>query len=150
MSRTSGWLGFFLGCVALAGCSQTTQLPNVVKVSGRVTDGGTPLHVDGRDIGLGRVVVGFYPIDGEDSELVEVTSADVDADGNFDVIDGVVPGKYRISVRQWDPYDTVDRLENRFDGTNSKIVRQIDQDTSELNIDVANPDGLPASGEGAE
>ncbi len=131
-------------CIALlvclvGGCTATKKLPNRVKVVGRVTSGGAPLHVERRDIGLGMVTIGFFPIV-EDGPLVEATSAQADAEGNFEVIDGLEPGKYLISVRQWDPYPQIDRLQGRFDERNSKIIRDFSGDEAELVIDVSDPE----------
>ncbi len=131
-------------CIALlvclvVGCTATKKLPNRVKVVGRVTSGGAPLHVERRDIGLGMVTIGFFPMV-EDGPLVEATSAQADAEGNFEVIDGLEAGKYLISVRQWDPYPQTDRLQGRFDERNSKIIRDISGDEAELVIDVSDPE----------
>ncbi len=108
-------------------------------VMGRVTSGGAPLHVEGRDIGLGMVTIGFFPMV-EDGPLVEATSAQADAEGNFELIDGLEPGKYLISVRQWDPYPQTDRLKGRFDERNSKIIRDFSGNEAELVIDVLDPE----------
>ncbi len=137
LCRSLGLAPLFCLCI---GCTSEKTLPNVVMVSGRVTDGGTPLHVEGRNVAIGRVTVGFYPIT-DDGERIEATSADVDAEGNFEVIDGVKPGKYLITVRQWDPFPTTDRLKGKFDEKKSRIIRDISADEIELIIDVSNPEG---------
>jgi hypothetical protein len=53
---------------------------------------------------------------------------------------GLPAGKYRIVVRQWDPFPDFDRLGGRFDEQNSPIIREITEDT-EINIDVSRPEG---------
>ena len=110
---------------------------------GTVTDGGKPLHVAGRDVGIGMVVVQFYCI-GEDGKVSSLAAeAQVAPDGAFDAPGrdgrGLPPGKYLIAVRQWDPFPDVDRLRGRFDETRSKIVREIDG--REIAIDVSKPEG---------
>lgn len=124
-------------CLASGCTSNEHQLPNRVMVHGRVTDGGQPLHVEGRHLGLGAVTIGFCPM--EDGPLVEATSAQADPEGYFEVIDGLEPGKYLVTVRQWDPYPQIDRLQGRLDQRNSKIIREFSGDEAELIIDVSNP-----------
>jgi hypothetical protein len=108
-----------------------------------VTNAGQPLVVQGADIGLGMVAVGFYPMHDESQELVELTSAKADANGYFELIDGIPPGTYRITVRQWDPYPNVDRLQGKFDEKRSPIIRQFTGEESELAIDVSKPEAKP-------
>ena len=139
--RVLGAIGFLLPiCVCLAGCGKTYQVPGTAKVTGRVTNGGAPLKVEGREIGLGMVTIGFCPLANDNAARAESASAMLDAEGNFEVIEGVKPGNYLITVRQWDPYPQVDRLGRKFDERNSKIIREITEDV-ELIIDVSKPEG---------
>lgn len=133
-------------CLATSGCGGGGE--PTVSARGTVTDAGRPLQVKGRDLGLGTVVVQFYRI-GDDPKGARRQSTDpeeavVDAEGNFRVPgrrgDGIPPGKYRIAVRQWDPYPQVDRLKGRFDEKNSPIIREITGE-EDIVIDVSKPKG---------
>lgn len=126
-----------------AGCGEEGYgLANAVKLTGTVTDGGTPLHVEGLENATGMITVGFCPIegDGKGQARVEATSAMVAADGTFEVVDGIQPGTYLITVRAWEPYPQIDKLKGKFSEQRSKIIREIAGDT-ELEIDVSNPEG---------
>jgi hypothetical protein len=127
------------GC--LSGCNNQYKVVGTVKLTGKVTKGGEPLQVDGREMGLGMVTIGFCLIEDQDDPFrVRTAAAQVDQDGNFEVVDGLEPGLYVITVEQWDPYPSTDRLQGKFNEQNSKIIREITAD-SELIIDVANPTG---------
>ena len=51
---------------------------------------------------------------------------------------GIPPGKYRIAVRQWDPYPDRDRLEGKFSEKETPIVRDVDGKTP-IDIDLSKP-----------
>lgn len=129
-------------CLAVAGCGSGAE--KVVRVRGNVTDAGRPLDVEGRDIGVGMVKVEFYRIGEDGTQSTDPEGTVADADGNFDVPgpngNGIPPGKYRIAVRQWDPYPQEDKLGGRFDPENSPIIRQI-TGGEEILIDVSKPEG---------
>ena len=139
MVRHICWLALVV--LLAGGCSARTHKEGTVKVHGEVTDAGQPLHVERRDVGVGRVNIGFYRIYDDGQPLVEVTSADAAEDGSFEVIDGIEPGKYLIAVRQWDPFPSLDQLGGRFDEENSTIVRVLEGDEQELIIDLSKPEG---------
>jgi hypothetical protein len=131
----------FMCCLLLLGCGSKPKYeqPNTVKLSGSLTDGGEILTVEGRENGTGMILVGFHRIvDGKPIE--QSTSASVNEEGKFEVFDGIEPGEYLITVRQWQPYDSDDLLKGRFSPRNSKIRCTIEGDT-ELALDLANPDG---------
>lgn len=73
------------------------------------------------------VLVRFYRIGDDGQQSTDPEEAAVDAEGNLEVPgaagSGIPPGKYRIVVRQWDPYPQVDRLNGKFDEKNSQIIR---------------------------
>jgi hypothetical protein len=133
-------------CLALpllfmAGCSKGER---VVQVKGRVTNAGQPLHVAGRDVGLGRVQVEFVRLS-EDGHLVgNREGAIADEDGRFQVYGrdghGISPGTYRIAVRQWDPYPQLDKLDGRFTVDSSPITREV-TGAEDVLIDVSRPEG---------
>ena len=133
-------------CLALAGscvcvgCGSRSsyELPNTVKLSGSLSRDGEILTVEGRENGTGMIIVGFHPIV-DDKPLEQVTSASVDEQGKFEVFDGISPGEYLVTVRQWQPYDENDLLKGKFGPRKSKIRRTIEGDT-ELTLDLANPE----------
>lgn len=126
--------------LALIGCKEAAfGLPDAFALKGTLTDGGTPLTVEGMENGTGMITLGFHPVINGRTEG-EVTSARVDADGNFEIPQGIEPGEYVITVRQWQPYPQNDLLKGRFSPKNSKLKRVIDSDT-ELNIDLSDLDG---------
>jgi len=125
----------------IVGCGKGEH---VVKVKGQVTNAGKPLQVAGRDIGLGMVQVEFVRI-GEDGQPVgNREGAVADDDGRFEIYGrdgaGIPPGKYRIAVRQWDPYPQHDKLDGRFAAGNSTIVREV-SGNEDILIDVSRPEG---------
>lgn len=120
----------------MLGCTdETHQLPGAVKLTGSLSNGGEILTVEGWINGTGMVVVGFHPIvDGKPIE--QTTSAWVGEDGKFEIPQGIEPGEYLITVRQWDPQPENDLLKGKFSERKSKIRRTIDADT-ELVIDIS-------------
>jgi hypothetical protein len=129
-------------CLATTSCGGGGE--PTVSARGRVTHAGRPLLVKDRDLGLGTVVVQFYRIGEDGRQSADPEEAEVDADGNFEVPGrtghGIRPGRYRIAVRQWDPYPQVDRLKARLDEKNSPIIREITGE-EDLVIDVSKPQG---------
>ncbi len=134
-------LGGAMG-IAAGGCGGSGE--EVVEAKGRVTDAGNVLQVEGRDIGVGYVRVEFYRIGDDGQQATESEGCVVDENGNFSLRgatgNGIPPGKYRIAVRQWDPFPDVDRLEGRFDAENSPIIREV-TGQEDIVIDVSKPEG---------
>ncbi|NQT17597.1 MAG: hypothetical protein HQ582_32885 [Planctomycetes bacterium] len=136
---------WFLGlvCLVAAGCGGGDDEP-VVRASGRITAGGRPLHVEGRESGAGAVEIKFLRIESEGEEAAQAAITQADADGHFEVPgadgNGIPPGKYRIAIRQWDPYPQIDKLGGKFDEENTPITRQITGE-EEILIDVLRPGG---------
>jgi hypothetical protein len=128
-------------CLVVAGCGGGEK---TVPVRGRVHSAGEPLHVKGRDIGLGMVQIQFYRLDEDGQQSTITAEAVANADGRFDAPGrqgrGIPPGKYRIAVRQWDPYPQVDKLQGKFDEKRSRVVREIPGE-GDLDIDVSKPEG---------
>jgi hypothetical protein len=127
----------------LVGCSGGPK-DDSVPVRGTVTNAGAPLKVNRPDVGLGYVEVHFYRIADDGSVSTDPADAAVDESGNFTVRGrdghGLPPGKYKITVRQLDPAPDNDKLQGRFNFTNSKIVRDVSPD-EEIVIDVSRPEG---------
>lgn len=133
---------FLISLLVQLGCSEAGfQLAGTVPLTGTVTDAGTPIHVEGLENATGMIVVGFCKVDDEGKgERIEESTAAVNPDGTFEVVDGVEPGNYAISVRAWEPYPQNDKLKGKFSPKKTKIIRRIDGETT-LEIDVSNPEG---------
>ena len=126
---------FVLLCCA--GCAKDGYgLPNSVKLTGKLSDAGEPLFVEGLENATGMITVGFHRIE-EGKPGPEVTNAMVDIEGNFEIPQGIEPGEYLITVRQWQPYPQNDLLKGKFSERKSPIRRTIDGDTV-LEIDISN------------
>lgn len=124
----------------LPGCGQASD---TMVVKGRVTQNGQPLAVKNRELGLGIVRVVFYQVNDDGSVSTDPHDASADEQGNFVVYgregQGIPPGKYKITVGQFDPYPDVDKLNGQFNLKNSKIIRQVSGEP--LEIDVSRPEG---------
>jgi len=137
--------GVLAAVVALAGCGGGgDDGPQVTAVSGELTKGGQPLEVSGREVGTGRVVVEFYQLKDDGSVSTDPFEAEVAPDGSFQVAGlkgrGIPPGKYKIAVRQWDPYPQTDRLNGAFSRDQTPLVRQVESGKP-LVIDLDKPEG---------
>lgn len=122
-----------LGCTA---CNSSTG-PQLVECRGTLLKDGNPLEVSGRDIGVGMVSIDFIPVDAT-GPAPQSYGAKADAQGKFSIPGGMLPGKYKVAVRQWDPYPNVDKLNGAFAEDKTSLVREIDG-KSEINIDLARP-----------
>jgi hypothetical protein len=133
------WLA--LPLALLLGCGKSDR---AVRATGRVTNAGEPLRVMGREMGLGMVQIQFFRIDDGSLQASEAEGTVANEDGQFEVCGregkGITPGRYRIAVRQWDPYPQCDRLGGRFSEDNSPIIREVTGREAIL-IDLARPDG---------
>ncbi len=131
-----------LGCLLAIGCGKAPS-ENLVQVNGRLTNAGQPLKVQRQDVGLGLIQLEFYRLDGQ-KQSTDPETAHLDEHGHFTVPGrtghGIPPGKYRVAVRQWDPYPDFDRLKGRFDAEHSPIIRQV-SGREEILIDVSKPEG---------
>jgi hypothetical protein len=107
--------------------------PTKVDITGKLLKDGQPLKVSNR----GKVEIKFVTEGGTD-ENYSSRSTNVDDQGNF-AIKGITAGKYRIIVRQLDPYipgSTKDLLEGAFT-LNSPIVRDVETNDQVIEIDLA-------------
>jgi hypothetical protein len=119
----------FAVCLALAaapGCGS-----GKVKVTGKVTKGGTPLAST-----TGHVQVKLIPADAKANYTTYPAIAN--PDGTFEIPD-ITPGKYKVAVEQQDT-PMSDGLGGAFNDQNTRIVRDIDG-KAPLNIDVSKPEG---------
>jgi hypothetical protein len=131
-----------IGCLfvlSLVGC-QGTPSDGSVSVTGKLTSGGQPLVVQSSATGEGWVELRFYPQDASGNINDVYHQVMVSQTGEFKVPGpsnrGLPPGKYRVVVRQWDPYPVVDKLQGKFDETNSKIVQEVVGPTT-IDLDLA-------------
>lgn len=126
---------FFLGC----GGPQDDSVP----VRGKLTNGGQPLAVKGRELGLGYVELHFYRMSDDGTIDKDPADAAVEESGEFTVRGrdgrGLPPGKYKITVRQLDPAPDNDKLGGRFNLQNTPLVREVTDE--EIVIDLARPEG---------
>ena len=126
----------------VAGCGAKD---GAVPVRGRVTNAGVPLAVKNREIGLGYVELHFYRVNDDGSVDNDPADAAVEESGEFTVRgrdgNGLPPGKYKITVRQLDPAPEHDKLQGRFNRTNSRIVREVTGEEKDIIIDLSRPEG---------
>jgi hypothetical protein len=135
----------FAGLVVLfLGCSSEPQ-EKVVAVRGRLTNAGAPLQVAGREAGVGRIEINFHQLQADGAPSQTFESASPDEQGNYSLRGangkGIKPGKYRIAIRQWDPYPDNDKLGGKFSLENSKVVRDVGETETTIDIDVSKPEG---------
>jgi len=135
-----------LAMAAIPGCSRSARgiKETAVPVKGRVTNAGQPLKISNPMVGW--VEVAFIEIKGEGREAKagEIFTTHADESGAFAMAgrlgNGLPPGKYRIAVRQWDPFPQTDKLGGKFGAKNTPIVREV-TGKEEILIDVSRPEG---------
>ncbi len=141
LMRVCVCVALLLPLAVVAGCHKG---PAAVAVKGQVTNAGQPLHVAGREQGLGMVQLECLRLGEDGRTTADAEGAVADDQGRFEVHGrdgkGILPGKYRIAVRQWDPYPQNDKLGGKFSEANSRIVREI-SGGEDINIDVSRPEG---------
>jgi hypothetical protein len=128
----------------LPGCSSAPQ-EKATAVRGRLTSAGAPLQVAGKEAGVGRIEINFHALSADGTASESFESASPDDQGNYSLRGrdgrGIKPGKYRIAIRQWDPYPDNDKLGGKFSLENSKIVREVGETDTTIDIDVSKPEG---------
>lgn len=159
-----------LACAALGLWSGCARREPRIKVHGKVTLKGQPLHALKRKptpvpaMMLGeqlhpmdqvtlekteRLSVVFYPVTqtGETDKRAEFYWASVNPDGDYEVLGkdggGIPPGKYRISVILPTAFTNVDKLKGAFGPDTSKILREVPREPKDqdIPIDLAKPEG---------
>jgi len=107
------------------------------KVEGKLTQNGQPLTVSDKGVIVMNLVAA------EEGKDKTPYPAEVKSDGTFEITGperkGIPPGKYRISLQQFDPYPKNDKLGGKFASEKSPLVREVTG--SFLEIDVAKPGG---------
>jgi hypothetical protein len=123
-------IGFLL--LSALGCG-----PTHLKPKGKLTKGGEPLKLSDK----GVIQIALYAI--SDNAFAAPQAVNWKTDGTFEVVgrqgNGVVAGKYRVSIEIFDPYTSdgkaKDLLEGKMAKGNSAIIEV--KDASEIVIDVA-------------
>jgi hypothetical protein len=133
------WLASGAGCVGiacllLAGCGGGYKPPQGVVVTGKVLQGGKPLEVPRRDVGLGMVEVKLVPVAGGPP-----IGTLADEGGAFKISGaggGVPVGNYRLAVYQRDQGPTSDKLQDAFSQEKSPITVEVPQQKLGGTIDL--------------
>jgi hypothetical protein len=151
-----------LVCVWIAGCGKN-KLPDegvVVLVTGKLTNGGTPLEAKPPRQTV-EVIFAKDEGPGKRPNPNDVHTVQVKPDGTFTMQGrygkGIPPGKYRVGVRQWsytpppsggrmDPkvYRSakgLDLLGGKYEENSSPIVREITDKDKTVEIDISKPEG---------
>lgn len=126
------------------GCSAPkVVVEETVLLKGKLTKGGTPLTVDSSKLGdYAKVEISFVPTEKQQGYK---QSAKVGADGSFTLATEsgkpLPPGKYKVAVRQWEPYPTKDLLNGKYDDQKTPLSVTIAADTKHVEIDMDKPNG---------
>jgi hypothetical protein len=126
-------------------CGSKTR---TVKVRGKVFDPRRSLAFNEQ---TGKLLVTFRKVTDNPAEAVDTRQArvfpDDDAPGRYRFEIDVEPGKYRISVTHYEQFDlTPDGASKKetykgMFGDKSRIVRDIQESTDDLTIDLSRPEG---------
>jgi hypothetical protein len=138
--------------VGLIGCGGGGDL---VKVTGKIVDGGTPYVLEGEEVeegGVGIEVV-FYPLDGSGGFDKEGTAyfATAEPDGTFvlegDEGDGIPAGKYRVALSQMtgSSPDAVDPFGDKFTADNSPLTVEVSSSNPAVELDISAAGGSGGS-----
>ena len=120
-------LGLVVGLITVtaAGCGGTSGPPRI-QVTGQVTNNGEPLKVKAM---VGKVQVTFYPVVAAGQPAADPQEAIVKPNGDFTVPGtdgkGIVAGKYKIAVRQWEEFPNKDLLDGKFDEAKTPLIRDV-------------------------
>lgn len=135
------WIVLGVACALLGCSSHPPEPPPVPVLKGKLTKGGQPLAVSQGMGDYAHVAAIFIPLGHQATQF----NCKVAADGTFTAAssDGSVPapGKYRVAVRQWDPFPRTDKLNGAFDEDRSPIVVEITNPPTDLVIDLDKPRG---------
>ncbi|MDB5391947.1 MAG: hypothetical protein JWM11_7593 [Planctomycetaceae bacterium] len=123
----SGFGALFVAVLALcvSGCGGASGPPRA-KIRGEITNNGEPLKVKPM---VGRVQVTFYPVTEPGQPPSDPQEAAVLPSGEFKVHGtdgkGILLGKYKIAVRQWEEFPNKDVLQGKCDKDNTKFIRDV-------------------------
>jgi hypothetical protein len=123
--------------IITSGCAGPTG-PVTVNCDGTLLKDGQPLEVANREIGVGQVTLEFIPVEAT-GPAPQTYGAQADAAGKFSLPGGVPPGKYKVAVRQWDPYPDNDKLQGAFAKEKTPLIREIDG-KSPIQIELSKPE----------
>lgn len=128
------------GLLLIAGCGGGAA--DAHAVTGKVHNGADLLKVANAEIGVGKVEVIFYRVNeaGKPDESNPMSAIADPATGEFQpggpTGDGLPAGTYKVAVRQWDPYPSVDQLKGKFDAAHTPIELEVDGSKS-IDIDLS-------------
>lgn len=129
-------LGFLL---VMAGCGDKTA-DGSGQFTGKILLDGKPIEVQGREVGIGRVILKFIPVEAGGKTV----QTDAAADGSFLITGangngaaGIKPGKYKISVVAED--NGKDKFAGKYGDANATITRDISLTEKDFVIDLAKP-----------
>jgi hypothetical protein len=126
--------------LAIAGCGGKPA-DGSGELKGRVLLNGQPIEVQGRNVGIGRVILKFVPLDTN----LQTVQTDVAANGSFWIMSangngnvGILPGEYKISVVADE--SGKDKLKGAFSVEKTKLRKTISLPAKEeLLIDLSQP-----------
>jgi len=106
------------------------------KVTGKLVSGGTPVKTSEK----GMIQMSFIEESDKDATNPFPVSVNMQ-DGTFKVasrgnLSGPPAGKYRVSVRIFDPYPGQDKLGDKFSPQNSKLFVEV-KGNDDLTVDIA-------------
>lgn len=128
------------GLLLISGCGGGSS--DAHPVTGKVHNGADLLKVANAEIGVGKVEVIFYRVNdaGKADESDPMSAIADPATGEFSpggpAGDGLPAGTYKVAVRQWDPYPSVDQLKGKFDAAHTPIELVVDG-TKTIDIDLS-------------
>jgi hypothetical protein len=131
-------LVFFVACL---GCGSSA--PKTYDVKGKLLLTGQPIPVKFDEISKAGGRVRLWIVKQDGGNPPERKEASMSKDGTFLFGEGNKPtaGTYKVCVKWQDSFPTAgDKLENKFDEKNTKIIRKVPEDGDWL-IDVSPPEG---------
>jgi hypothetical protein len=127
------WLGALLLCQCCMGCGS-----GIVKPTGKLVRNGKPFTLSQK----GMITMVLYKEDDKEGKVPYPIEMRPPQGPGFEVVgrdrNGVPPGKYRVSIRAWDPYPAKsdrDFFGNRFNVPQTPLTREI-KGNEEIVIDV--------------
>ena len=160
MSRTFAWgisrtLTCLLFAAACVGCGGDPGYvpPDGIILKGTIVQGGSPLHVERPDIGLGFIELVLIP-EGADpnDDTLDFDATLAEPDGTFifeGAGKGIPAGTYRLAVYHYEQGPEADKLEGAFSGENTPIEIDVSQenvgDEQDLGLIDLNEQGNPSA-----
>lgn len=139
MSRTSACgisrtLTCLLVAAACSGCGGDPGYvpPDGIILKGTIVQGGSPLHVERPDVGLGFIELVLIPRSADpNDDTADFNATLAEPDGTF-VFEGagkgIPAGNYRLAVYHYEQGPEADKLEGAFSGENTSIQITVSED----------------------